>query len=301
MDELLKYTRLVFEIQYFNKVSNVECVADLVKMGFARCICIPGIAANYILNVLKNSFKEFKGSGEIVWDSYYHRYIVQCKGEADETWFPNFCSESEGALLKNDVCEERPSIVEEEEADFAYIKIRNKSEIKRVYGITADIYRIEKCLVLLHERDCNSKELVSLFSFIANEYRGKWNMKEYLDKLFRLYFFLFPEECLELVKVCSREAEDKEFFEYNINVLDDYGVMASNSNSNGSKLDIKAVSDFLGIDFGKVYTYYMESVDCGDIKGLNEVINRRLNGAKEQRGNVRDVIENYCKYYMISV
>lgn len=295
------YTRLVFEIQYFNSESDFECIVDLVKTGFSNCICIPGIAANYILNVMKDSFREFNGSAEVVWSSCYHRYIAICRKDNDELCFPNFYSESETGIFKDDVCEERSVVAEKDEADFAYIRIRDKSEIKKICNVEKDTYKIEKCLALLHEKDCNSKEIVSLFSYIAKEYRAEWSMREYLDKLFRLYFFLFPEICIQLIKKCSREADEMEFFEYNLEVLDKYSNMISKVNNNSNKLNIEAVSDFLEIDFGKVYTHYLESIECGEIKSLKDIINKSLNRAMEQQENIQEVRDNYCRYYMISI
>lgn len=279
MEQLLKYTRLLFHEQYMKHTSVYECIIRLVKESVYKCTCIPGVAANYILNVSKFCFYCFDGSCCIEWNENEHRYIAQYRDASGQLCFANFVSETDESV--NEVCKKRKEykLSTEQGGNYAYIQLWNDEWLTSEYGIPNGEYRIEKSLFMAGERNHTDKEIFRFFSYIVKEYRVIHDMKKYLDMMFRLYLFLFPEEGMAVIVEQSDKVKDKEFFNYNKKLLEEYKELASQINVDSQeKINqyFTLLSNFLLIDFKKVYVNCLRGNLVGDGRSLNSLIYKKL-------------------------
>lgn len=306
MEQLLKYTRLLFQEQYLKNTSVLECIIMLVKESVYKCTCIPGVAANYILNVSKLCFYCFDGSCCIKWNEKEHRFIAQYRDVSGELYFPNFISEMKECVNVNKVCEKRKkcNLGIEQGVEYAYIELGDNESLLSEYGILNGKYRIEKCLFMAGEKTYDDKEIFRFFSYIVKEYRVIHDMDRYLDMMFRLYLFLFPEEGLRVIEEQCHTTEDEEFFNYNRNLLEEYKEMASKC----EKADQKKInqyftllSEFLLIDFAKVYANCLRGNLIGDGRTLKELIYKKLKAANAKAdSNVLEVMSKLNNFNEIS-
>lgn len=257
-----KSIRNQLEKEYGEK--KFECIYD--DKYKSSCICIPGVAINYVANELKKD-KKCTIDGEMKWNNTLNRYLFQ--GICGER-IPNLQSDNEGGIMlipKESLCNPKDS-------EYAYIRIRKAEEIRNENEDIDINYYI------------NSLEDVNHFKWYSaytKEYRMNYEMPEYIDRLFRLFFFLNPFLGRKVIeKEFQKYSEDKEFLEYNYKVLNDYEEMAKVLEKKDSMVYImKKISEFVGSDLIVLYIYFNDANDYGDIRGINELLLKCVNSAKE--------------------
>lgn len=280
MDELLKYTRLVFEVRYLNEACEFECVWNEAESGFCRCICIPGVAVNYIFKVAEYCLEGIGCRPVILWDRKLSRFVVRCVDDTGRFIAKDFKADQK-CILQKEICDRAPN------TEFSYLQIRPREELNLVYSSS----NFNKIIVNKRELDNNGKDYLKLFAIVAKEFAVKLGDKEYLDMLFRLFFFLFPEACEDIMlQILESIRADEELDAYSRKCLEDYYKLGNAVPESFQITDtFKILREYLGIDFKDIYKCYIESKDLGDVRELKELVRNRLNMASTLRGSFMEL------------
>lgn len=257
------------EKEYGDK--EFECIYD--DKYKPCCICISGVAMNYVANEIK-IMKGCAGEEEIKWNNSLNRYL--CQGTSEQI-IPNLQMEKES----------KPTIIpmeslcNPEKSEYTYIKIRKSEEIKKESN-DKDI----ECYINSLEDSNHFK----WYSAYAKEFRMSYEMPEYIDKLFRLFFFFNPFKGYRIIKrELKKYGEDKDFLDYNYKLLKDYLEMAKAfGRKDASDNIIRMISDFVGSDLIVLHIYFEDTKDFGDIRGINDLLLDCANSAKKYVGKEKE-------------
>lgn len=278
MEELLEYARVVFEERYMCKASPFTCVRPQVEQDFCRCSCIPGVAMNYITCVLECCYKEFQGKSSINWDEERHIYFSYNEYQKQKIVFnlqmnENLCR----CYFSEDLCGEGIN-------EYSYIKIRPYEVLWNTYLKGRKSFIKESLLYRKTEKFDNCIDYLRLFCLIADTYRMDFDGGEFADKLFRLFFFLFPYTGIEVFDSNFKAYGDSEEFNgYNKQLLQSYIELGKGKRKDDPLSDTKFTStiqqlkDFLGFDFLSIWKKYESPFSCGEIRDLKSVLNKQMN------------------------
>lgn len=133
MDNLLEYARFTFEEKYCSD-KKFKCVKSEVEDAFCKCICIPGIAFNYIINAIKYCYQEFAGDADktnIIWNEEYKVYVAESMINNNQKVIVNFRYDINinSCYYAKDICKVSPS-------DFVYLKIRPDNGLEYIHYMT---------------------------------------------------------------------------------------------------------------------------------------------------------------------
>lgn len=156
-----------------------------------------------------------------------------------------------------------------------YIKIREFEDIK---SSTIDV----KKWYYEQEGEAKEKEITTVFIILAREFRTELDIKEYVEVLFRFSFFLHPSLGMNVLEQdLSKQSEGCGSF--NANLLKAYCEMIKElKKSEFDSLErLNIISGFVGVDISKLYLALKESNMQGDIRGIDEYFQERLNITKK--------------------
>ena len=286
MEQLLEYSRLIFEEAYREETCSFECVKAQVENGFCRCICIPGIAMNYIAKVMECCYEEFDGTAEILWNSEYKTYFSESTYKNKCIVFNNYFGE---CYFRDDLCSETPSL-------FTYIKIRSAEVLTKRYGIS---YKKETLLCGKIPKLDNGMEYLYLFALIADTNRIKWELDQYATHLFRVFFFLFPYTGMRTISMNLKNySNDAVFKKYNRELINDYIELSDGAQKRDTMGDlqvsdtIKKLDGFLDFNFWNIYDRYTISKD---IKDLKSVLSKQLDIASKLHKRLKQLSQELEK------
>lgn len=277
MEELLEYARVVFEERYMCETSPFVCVKPQVERNFCRCICIPGVAMNYIVYVLGCCYEEFEGERSICWNETRNIYLPDNEYKNQKVVFNlqpvgRYCR----CYFSDDLCGERIN-------EFTYIKIRSFDVLYSKYIQKKQIFYKEYLLLGKMEKFDNSMDYLRLFCFIADAYRGTYDIDDFVDKLFRLFLFLFPYTGLNVIeKNIEMYGNSQKFRDYQRQVLQEYRKLGEGKQYEDSMADVKIsitigqLKEFFWFDFWNVYKNYEEAEWGGDTRSLKDILKKQM-------------------------
>lgn len=285
MDNLWIYIRTLFEQDYAREENRFECVINSVKRGSSRCICIPGVAINYIANEMKFCTKtpECPNTWALGWDSENEAYFV-IKNSADwNMGIPDLQKDE-----KDNSFDRNAEFCTETINGYTYIKIRKYD------NIVSSIIN-PKMLFFELEGEINRKILLEFFILLTREFRTEMDMKDYVKMLFRFSFFLHPFSGIKILEqgdMCCKK--------FNYALLTEYWQMINKFKKQDlSSLErIKVVGDFIGADISMLYETLKDSNLQGDIRGINEFFQEQENITKKIANDSR--LKNIMKTYKVS-
>lgn len=283
MKDYLNYARGIFELPYTEQAVHFQCVKDLVRAGHCRCICIPGIAMNYIAAAIKTCFKDTKGRNSVWWNNRYRIYIPDTAYESRVLIFNlKADGENRGCWFADDVCSEA------DVGDFCYIVIREQA-------LDRETAQKKTELLLWGKREAfdNSVDCFKLFCRIASTYHNEFDMDVFSDMLFRLFLFLFPEAALAVIKDnLEGSGSQRSFADYHIKLSEDFSRLCEKSGKyqkTGPGFErelMESIREFTGFDLYNVYNVYR---DEGTERTLKELSGKQLNGFQKYRIELKNI------------
>lgn len=282
-----QYVRVVFEKQYTNR-ERIMCVDNDVERGVSNCICIPGVAINYVAGEIK-ACQEIheKQKLKFEWSSEYKMYFQ--RKERDDWNAEIFDFKKQGVSKIEDA-----EFCERDVTEYTYIKMRNLDN-KTVSR--KEFIKLRRHLMTRGKRMFE----VELYTTFASAYRVQHSFKDYVNALFRFFFFLHPDEGMQIIKQNMEIYQDDSFRQYNRELLSDYKtmIMALSQETQGRRGNmnelLKIIQIFLGVN---LLTFYIEfkSEYCGDFKDIKDLITNKANDIVKwgSSGNVC-VIETIMK------
>lgn len=168
--------------------------------------------------------------------------------------------------------------------EFSYIKIRPFDVLRNTYlkqQTEQTYFNKESLLFGKQEKFDNSMDYLRLFCFVAESYRGIYDTNEYAERLFRLFFFLFPYTGIKVMEQNMKEyGEIREFAEYNKQILQDYenlgkGKQGENTMSPPKiSITIEQLKSFCGFDFWNIYKSYESS--GWESQSLKDILKKQM-------------------------
>lgn len=269
----LDYIRYMFEEQYRERSNDFECLKEEVIQGRTRCICIPGIAVNYIANEMKflkkqKSQKEWK----FAWNEEHCIYVVEKDANDWNFEIPDFVLDE-------------VAIIEPEEYSFCKEHITKYTYLLPTGNMVQDDLDFW-ILWPVHERT----EL-KVFMLLARDYRGVYDIPVYADKLFRLTLFLHPLSGLKVIENNLKNREkDTWFINYNLNLLEQYLGMnhqlcdcKNNMEKNSLPKMLEIIKEFVGFDLLLLYHYFQTSDDVEGIEVWSDLLKQKINDLLKMR------------------
>lgn len=296
MEKLLEYARVTFEERYMCKTMPFDCVRPQVEKNFCRCICMPGVAMNFIACVLDCCYEEFCGKSSISWNANQNIYLPEHEYNTKKI-VVNFQTDAARCecYYTNDLCNEGINT-------FSYIKIRSFDVLRNTYLKQEGIqngFNKDKLLFGKTEKFDNSMDYLRLFCLIAESNRGSYDMNDYAEKLFRLFFFLFPYTGFEVIeRNLMNHGEDKGFAEYHKRMLEEYEILGKGKQredtmaSSKISITIEQLKEFCGFDFWSIYKRYESSGLGGGSQSLKDILKKQMSICGMLSGRTKQVREN---------
>lgn len=291
------YIRSMFEEHYALKENPFECIVENVKNGYGRCICIPCVAVNYIASEIKFWEKTADKSltWGLEWEEEHGIYLV--KREAEDWNKEIYDIKAHGiTLIHNaELCIIAPT-------DYSYIKIRDREILQQAFEEPRKM--LYSLLTDIGER----KTEIEFYTAAAREFRNRFPMEEYIDKLFRLLFFLHPLECLKVIERNMRNCGSMKLKKYNQKLLEDYQKLINDLEKiPASKYRVnmfqrlRKIEEFVGIKIVMVYVWFNRDKKYGDIEVVHELFQKKMNDTLKLGSLGKDSRINKLKKKYLSV
>ncbi len=296
MDKLLEYTRFTFEEKYCVD-KKFQCVRLLAEKGGCNCVCIPGVAFNYLVNAIKYCYEEFQDGRDranITWNKQYGVYVAESVIDNNKQVIVNFCDD-----INADSCYYSEILCKEAPGRFAYLKIRGRSELRRIYYKNGKWINKEALLFGKTEKFNNSTDYFKLLLAMADSYdKNNLTLPEYSAQLFLLIVFLFPYTGLDIIEKSykrisldhSMSKSDKDsFITYNRGVLEAYRSLGKDMQnrdvlSAGNFTDTnQRLRSYMKFDLYNIYDRYDEDTLREELRDL---IKRQLSICSKIGGRV---------------
>lgn len=273
-----KYIRSLMEEGYKDPKNEFECIKNDKKNGYyeyPQCICISGICMNYVANEL-NLLKKDCIKGNLCWSKALNAYLFV---GSEKKRMPNLIEE----ISEIEIPFENSSFCVDNDSPYVYLALRASEQIKG---------DAKKCKFIKYPF-CTSHEL-KWYTFFVRDYRLFYEMKEYIDKLFRLFFFLYPNHGISLITEHKKQyGEDKEFVNYNTTIMKEFKSLICKLDRLNSDKKMKAsdvvesVGEFVGNDLYALYSYFVTSNGQGDIRYIDEMLLEHANSVLALKGSRR--------------
>lgn len=294
MKDLWIYIRAMFEEKYTKKENFFRCVK--INDNKKGCICIPGVAVNYIANQVKFQTKMplYSTTWEVEWNSECEAYFIKKDNNDWNMGIPDLQKDIDKNNKSIELFGEKNKFCPASPNGYTYIQIREFKNLDPKINM--------KNLYLNLKGDENSKIITRFFIILARDFRTEMDMNDYTNMLFRFSFFIYPHSGLNALEKNYNVGDDiahQNHQDFDANVLTAYRKMVVDCkkiNSDADKLGrLQTIGAFVGADISKLRKSFEELNEQEDVRGIDEFFQEYLNIAKklERGGRLKAVMEKY--------